>query len=79
MRGNWLTQEQMVCRRGLLNPGVGRFYQVSAHCSYINIGLVPYARNDAFVGREAVLNQLRSQLLKTASRRVSLFGLGGIG
>ncbi|KAK4244514.1 hypothetical protein C7999DRAFT_43830 [Corynascus novoguineensis] len=42
--------------------------------------LVPYPRNDSFVGRAAVLDNLKQLLVKSASQaRVALYGLGGIG
>ncbi|KAH6848197.1 hypothetical protein B0I37DRAFT_376932 [Chaetomium sp. MPI-CAGE-AT-0009] len=42
--------------------------------------LVPYPRNDSFVGRTAVLRELQQLPLKPGSQaRVALFGLGGIG
>ncbi|SPO03830.1 uncharacterized protein DNG_06513, partial [Cephalotrichum gorgonifer] len=42
--------------------------------------LVPYPRNDTFIGRTAILEKLQQLPLKSASQaRVSLFGLGGIG
>ncbi|KAG7284986.1 hypothetical protein NEMBOFW57_009604 [Staphylotrichum longicolle] len=42
--------------------------------------LVPYPRNDSFVGRAAVLRQLQQLPLRSASQaRVALHGLGGIG
>ncbi len=48
--------------------------------SYMITVLVPYPKNKAFVGREAILRKLQQQPLKSASQaRASLFGLGGIG
>ena len=45
-----------------------------------SIVIVPYPRNDSFVGRGAILEKLQQQPLKSDSQaRVSLFGLGGIG
>ncbi|KAK3937227.1 hypothetical protein QBC46DRAFT_461010 [Diplogelasinospora grovesii] len=42
--------------------------------------LVPYPKNDSFVGRTTILGKLQQLPLKSASQaRVSLFGLGGIG
>ncbi|KAL2197093.1 hypothetical protein P885DRAFT_68976 [Corynascus similis CBS 632.67] len=42
--------------------------------------LVPYPRNDSFVGRASVLYKLKQLPLKSASQaKVALYGLGGIG
>ncbi|KAJ4159125.1 uncharacterized protein LMH87_008039 [Akanthomyces muscarius] len=42
--------------------------------------LVPYPRNETFVGRSTVLEILQQQILKSESQeRVSLFGCGGVG
>ncbi|KAL2194472.1 hypothetical protein P885DRAFT_71243 [Corynascus similis CBS 632.67] len=42
--------------------------------------LVPYPRNDSFVGRADVLESLKQLLVKSASQaRAALYGLGGIG
>ncbi|KAL2142256.1 hypothetical protein VTI28DRAFT_1393 [Corynascus sepedonium] len=42
--------------------------------------IVPYPRNESFVGRSAVLDKLKQLMLKAASQaRVALYGLGGIG
>ncbi|KAJ6260293.1 hypothetical protein Dda_4518 [Drechslerella dactyloides] len=43
--------------------------------------LVPYPRNESFVGRAAIMQELEQLPLNsiTSQRRVSLFGLGGIG
>ncbi|KAK6344064.1 hypothetical protein TWF696_007710 [Orbilia brochopaga] len=42
--------------------------------------LVPYPRNEVFVGRKAILERLKQLPLRSTSQtRVSLFGLGGIG
>ncbi|KAL4899128.1 hypothetical protein BDW74DRAFT_163919 [Aspergillus multicolor] len=44
------------------------------------IHMIPYARNIRFVGREPVLDQLKSLILPTGTNsRVALFGLGGVG
>lgn len=44
------------------------------------IVLVPYPRNDTFVGRTTILEKLQQQPFESDSQaRVSLFGLGGTG
>ncbi|KAK4248954.1 Tetratricopeptide repeat-domain-containing protein [Corynascus novoguineensis] len=48
--------------------------------TYTIIVLVPYPRNDSFVGRASVLYKLKQLPLKSASQaKVALYGLGGIG
>jgi hypothetical protein len=48
--------------------------------TYVVTAIVPYPRNDNFVGRRAILERLQQQALRSASQvRASLFGLGGIG
>ncbi|EXM13838.1 hypothetical protein FOTG_17727 [Fusarium oxysporum f. sp. vasinfectum 25433] len=41
--------------------------------------LVPFLKNDLFVGREDVLTRLRGLLFEQGRRKVALVGLGGIG
>ncbi len=42
--------------------------------------LVPYQKNDNFIGREAILESLEKQLVRFATQAsLSLFGLGGVG
>lgn len=41
------------------------------------IFMVPYVRDDKFVGREDILDQIEEHLQR--NRRVSLTGLGGVG
>ncbi|KAK4246724.1 hypothetical protein C7999DRAFT_41879 [Corynascus novoguineensis] len=45
--------------------------------SYVSIVLVPYPRNDSFVGRASVLYKLKQLPLKSASQaKVAIYGLG---
>ncbi|RKK80963.1 hypothetical protein BFJ68_g16127 [Fusarium oxysporum] len=44
-----------------------------------SVFLVPFSKNDLFVGREDVLTRLRSLLFEQGRQRVALVGLGGIG
>lgn len=39
--------------------------------------MVPFARDEEFVGREDILGQIEERL--QAGRRVSLAGIGGVG
>ncbi|KAL4986457.1 hypothetical protein BDW68DRAFT_178771 [Aspergillus falconensis] len=42
--------------------------------------MIPFARNQAFVGRAPILDQLKSQALPVGTTsRLALFGLGGVG
>ncbi|KAM0260847.1 hypothetical protein ACHAPA_010062 [Fusarium lateritium] len=41
--------------------------------------LVPFSKNDLFVGREDVFTRLRSLLFEQGQQKVALVGLGGIG
>ncbi|KAL1846474.1 hypothetical protein VTK73DRAFT_286 [Phialemonium thermophilum] len=42
--------------------------------------LVPYQKNDGFVGRKAILETLERRLVRPVTKaRLSLFGLGGVG
>lgn len=70
-------------RSSLPVVGVGRFYIIrnsKQEVLTLVVVLVPYPRNEAFVGREDILKKLQQQPLKSASQpRVALFGLGGVG
>jgi nucleoside phosphorylase/tetratricopeptide (TPR) repeat protein len=58
---------------------------LSEHVSFTHLSqdqamfLVPFARNDLFVGRNDILERLRSLLFEKNNRKVALFGLGGTG
>ncbi|KAM4066702.1 phosphorylase superfamily protein [Hirsutella rhossiliensis] len=41
--------------------------------------VVPYPKNETFVGRDAILKKLQERLSTSSQPRIALFGLGGIG
>lgn len=60
----------------MLGLGVSRHFITASLTELVLCGvvLVPYPRNDSFVGRAAVLHELKQQLLKSGSQaRVALY------
>ncbi|KAM4066732.1 tetratricopeptide repeat domain-containing protein [Hirsutella rhossiliensis] len=41
--------------------------------------IIPYPKNETFVGRDAILKRLQERLSTSSQPRIALFGLGGIG
>lgn len=63
-----------------LRIGVSNTFFVTQLITDIIIVIVPYERNESFVGRVSILEELKRLIKSTpAHTRAALYGLGGIG
>ncbi|KAI6750751.1 hypothetical protein HG530_014201 [Fusarium avenaceum] len=60
-------------------PGQGKVTQIIEEPQRQPVFLVPFSKNDLFVGREDVLTRLQDLLFEQGRQKAALVGLGGIG